>query len=40
MRRVARRVLLIDTTTHFVEHPRVVARRIEEAVDVVGDRER
>jgi 5-methyltetrahydropteroyltriglutamate--homocysteine methyltransferase len=31
---------VIDTTTNFVEHPKVVARRIEEAVDVVGDRER
>ena len=31
---------VIDTTTNFVEHPRVVARRIEEAVSVVGDRER
>jgi 5-methyltetrahydropteroyltriglutamate--homocysteine methyltransferase len=31
---------VIDTTTNFVEHPRVVARRIEEAVAVVGDRER
>jgi 5-methyltetrahydropteroyltriglutamate--homocysteine methyltransferase len=31
---------VIDTTTNFVEHPEVVARRIEEAVSVVGDRER
>ena len=31
---------VIDTTTNFVEHPDVVARRIEEAVAVVGDRER
>jgi 5-methyltetrahydropteroyltriglutamate--homocysteine methyltransferase len=31
---------VIDTTTNFVEHPEVVARRIEEAVTVVGDRER
>jgi 5-methyltetrahydropteroyltriglutamate--homocysteine methyltransferase len=31
---------VIDTTTNFVEHPQVVARRIEEAVSVVGDRER
>jgi 5-methyltetrahydropteroyltriglutamate--homocysteine methyltransferase len=31
---------VIDTTTNFVEHPQVVARRIAEAVDVVGDRER
>jgi 5-methyltetrahydropteroyltriglutamate--homocysteine methyltransferase len=31
---------VIDTTTNFVEHPRVVARRIKEAVATVGDRER
>ncbi len=31
---------VIDTTTNFVEHPEVVARRIEEAVAVVGDKER
>ena len=31
---------VIDTTTNFVEHPQVVARRIAEAVSVVGDRER
>jgi len=31
---------VIDTTTNIVEHPEVVARRIEEAVSVVGDRER
>jgi 5-methyltetrahydropteroyltriglutamate--homocysteine methyltransferase len=31
---------VIDSTTNFVEHPQVVARRIEEAVAVVGDRER
>lgn len=31
---------VIDTTTNIVEHPQVVARRIEEAVSVVGDRER
>jgi 5-methyltetrahydropteroyltriglutamate--homocysteine methyltransferase len=31
---------VIDTTTNFVEHPEVVARRIEQAVAVVGDRER
>ena len=31
---------VIDTTTNFVEHPKVVARRIEEAVAAVGDRER
>jgi 5-methyltetrahydropteroyltriglutamate--homocysteine methyltransferase len=30
----------IDTTTNIVEHPRVVARRIQEAVAAVGDRER
>ena len=30
----------IDTTTNIVEHPQVVARRIQEAVAVVGDRER
>jgi 5-methyltetrahydropteroyltriglutamate--homocysteine methyltransferase len=30
----------IDTTTNIVEHPEVVARRIQEAVAVVGDRER
>jgi 5-methyltetrahydropteroyltriglutamate--homocysteine methyltransferase len=30
----------IDTTTNFVEHPEIVARRILEAVSVVGDRER
>jgi 5-methyltetrahydropteroyltriglutamate--homocysteine methyltransferase len=30
----------IDSTTNFVEHPRVVARRLEEAVATVGDRER
>jgi 5-methyltetrahydropteroyltriglutamate--homocysteine methyltransferase len=30
----------IDTTTNIVEHPEVVARRIEEAVAAVGDRER
>ena len=30
----------IDTTTNIVEHPQVVARRIEEAVAAVGDRER
>ena len=30
----------IDTTTNFVEHPEVVARRLAEAVAVVGDRER
>jgi len=31
---------VIDTTTNFVEHPEVVARRIEDAVAAVGDRER
>ena len=30
----------IDTTTNIVEHPEVVARRIQEAVTAVGDRER
>ena len=31
---------VLDTTTNFVEHPEVVARRLEEAVAAVGDRER
>ena len=31
---------VIDTTTNIVEHPEVVARRIEEAVSTVGDPER
>jgi 5-methyltetrahydropteroyltriglutamate--homocysteine methyltransferase len=31
---------VIDTTTNIVEHPEVVARRLQEAVAVVGDRER
>jgi 5-methyltetrahydropteroyltriglutamate--homocysteine methyltransferase len=31
---------VIDSTTNIVEHPEVVARRIQQAVDVVGDRER
>ncbi len=31
---------VLDTTTNFVEHPKLVARRLREAVDVVGDRER
>lgn len=31
---------VIDTTTNIVEHPEVVARRIEDAVSTVGDRER
>ena len=31
---------VVETTTNFVEHPEVVARRIEDAVAAVGDRER
>jgi 5-methyltetrahydropteroyltriglutamate--homocysteine methyltransferase len=31
---------VIETTSNFVEHPQVVARRIEEAVSTVGERER
>jgi 5-methyltetrahydropteroyltriglutamate--homocysteine methyltransferase len=31
---------VIDTTTNIVEHPEVVARRLQEAVAAVGDRER
>jgi 5-methyltetrahydropteroyltriglutamate--homocysteine methyltransferase len=31
---------VIDTTTNFVEHPEVVAQRIESVVSAVGDRER
>ncbi len=31
---------VIDTTTNYVEHPEVVANRIAEAVDAIGDRER
>jgi 5-methyltetrahydropteroyltriglutamate--homocysteine methyltransferase len=31
---------VIETTSNFVEHPEVVARRIEEAVHAVGERER
>jgi 5-methyltetrahydropteroyltriglutamate--homocysteine methyltransferase len=31
---------VVDTTTNFVEHPEVVAQRIELAVAAVGDRER
>ena len=31
---------MVETTSNFVEHPEVVARRIEEAVAAVGDRER
>ena len=30
---------VIDTTTNYVEHPEVVANRICEAVDAVGDRD-
>jgi 5-methyltetrahydropteroyltriglutamate--homocysteine methyltransferase len=30
----------VETTSNIVEHPEVVSRRIEEAVSVVGDRER
>lgn len=31
---------VLDTTTNIVEHPELVARRLQEAVAVVGDRER
>jgi hypothetical protein len=31
---------VIESTSNFVEHPEVVARRIGEAVAAVGDRER
>jgi 5-methyltetrahydropteroyltriglutamate--homocysteine methyltransferase len=31
---------VIDTTTNYVEHPEVVANRIAQAVDAVGDRAR
>ena len=31
---------VVETTSNFVEHPEVVARRIEEAVAATGDRER
>src|SRR6266566_1583609 len=31
---------VIDTTTNIVEHPEVVARRLQDAVAIVGDRER
>ena len=31
---------VVETTSNFVEHPEVVARRIEEAVATVGERER
>jgi 5-methyltetrahydropteroyltriglutamate--homocysteine methyltransferase len=31
---------VIDTTTNYVEHPEVVADRIEAAVDAIGDRTR
>jgi 5-methyltetrahydropteroyltriglutamate--homocysteine methyltransferase len=30
----------VETTSNIVEHPEVVARRIEEAVSAIGDRER
>ena len=30
----------VETTSNIVEHPEVVASRIEEAVSAVGDRER
>src|SRR6185369_9002697 len=30
---------VIESTSNFVEHPEVVARRIEEAVAAIGDRE-
>jgi 5-methyltetrahydropteroyltriglutamate--homocysteine methyltransferase len=30
----------VETTSNIVEHPEVVARRIQEAVSAVGDRER
>jgi len=30
---------VIDTTTNFVEHPQVVAKRLREAVAAVGDKE-
>ncbi|HYW61073.1 MAG TPA: cobalamin-independent methionine synthase II family protein [Xanthobacteraceae bacterium] len=43
-RRLPDRLILvagvIDTTTNFVEHPEVVAKRLLEIVDAVGDRER
>jgi 5-methyltetrahydropteroyltriglutamate--homocysteine methyltransferase len=31
---------VLDSTTNFVEHPELVARRLEQAVSAVGDRER
>jgi 5-methyltetrahydropteroyltriglutamate--homocysteine methyltransferase len=31
---------VIESTSNYVEHPEVVARRIEEAVAAIGDRER
>jgi len=31
---------VVESTSNFVEHPEVVARRIEEAVAAIGDRER
>ncbi len=31
---------VLDTTTNFVEHPQLVARRLREAVAAIGDRER
>ena len=31
---------VIDSTTNFVEHPEVVAQRIEQVVEAVGDRSR
>src|SRR6202167_6087132 len=31
---------VVESTSNFVEHPEVVARRVEEAVAAVGDRER
>ena len=31
---------VVDSTSNFVEHPQVVAKRVEEAVAAVGDRER
>ena len=31
---------VIDSTSNFVEHPELVARRIEQAVAAIGDRER
>jgi 5-methyltetrahydropteroyltriglutamate--homocysteine methyltransferase len=31
---------VIDSTINYIEHPEVVAKRILEAVDAVGDRSR